>query len=512
MSWNEIKKLREEGRIDEAFNMAGKWIKKAEESQNMNDLLWAKRGMSWVLYDKLKSTVQELDNGISESSIADFFGVLSQIRELNLGENEELFYEQMAWQVCEASNLFHIKREGQVYLFKNLFNAIEFASFPADKDSYHLLLFRFHRGMKDDGCYTQFIDWWGVENLRPDDYKKRETENGRSFPSMAEQVFTAYLKHTVKAFENGHITRERAVSVIERFEDISRKHPDFNYVHYRVAQLMYLAGDAESAAARFIPFARNNSKQPWVWELFGDLNNHDPDLQISCYCRALLIKTNEDFLTKIRRKLSECLINQHKWDEARTELERYINHRKDRGWKIPETVLNHTGANWYQSATDLGNNTIYYHKHKERSLILLYGDVKEQIVVADYVDRKRNILFYIKNRNETGSFMYKNLMSNPVEGDVLCVKMVPGGGKRKELIVAERTTKVPDDTLLKPFKGTFKRSGLVGFVNNGGSLFVKPETIKKYNLKDGIDIEGTAIASYDKKHDKWGWRVLKVKQ
>lgn len=220
MMWAEIKKLREEGRLEEAYEKGQRWLEDAINSGNANDTLWAKRAVGWVLYDKLKIAVQELAAEFSEHAVSAVFDVLRQIRELEPDENEEMFFGQMVWRVAEIAELFYEKRPEQVYLFNNLFESIHFANFPVHEDSYYVLLFRFHRGLRNDKQYIKFIDWWGIQHFREQDYHARKYDAGRTFPSMAEQVFNTYLKHIVEEYKSGRIGRDRAASVLEQFEPI----------------------------------------------------------------------------------------------------------------------------------------------------------------------------------------------------------------------------------------------------------------------------------------------------
>jgi hypothetical protein len=42
-------------------------------------------------------------------------------------------------------------------------------------------------------------------------------------------------------------------------------------------------------------------------------------------------------------------------------------------------------------------------------------------------------------------------------------------------------------------------------------VFFDPTTIQKMNLENEQKVSGTAILSFNKKKEQWGWKVLKIK-
>ena len=86
MSTKDIKSLRQEGRIDEALEMA-----QNEWQQNPSDV-WAKRNLAWVLDAQCKQAAEKGD-------AASFLKHLDKLGELQLNSDEVQLYNTLCWRI-----------------------------------------------------------------------------------------------------------------------------------------------------------------------------------------------------------------------------------------------------------------------------------------------------------------------------------------------------------------------------------------------------------------------------
>lgn len=516
MSFSDIKELRKNGKLREAYQLAKKEMEQAVQNGNSEALMWGKRGMSWVLYDYVKERVTKLEERVTNEEISNLIKVLENIQKLNLPADEDMFYEQFTWKLAQA--LKAINEQGKDNNFagrvKGIFRIVENFDLSQFSEPYRYLLIQFHNAFKSEPEYRDVIDWWNTENFSRDDFQGNEAENGRTYSSLAEQVYTTYSKHLVQAKEEGKVSDEFIQSYLLKLDEVISQHEEFKFLRYRKAQLLLALGRDEEAINSFLPFARKNRKQTWVWELLGDLHKKDQDLQLSCYCKALSIKNKEEFKNKIRVKLAALLINKELWDEAKTEVDKYYDFRMDHGWKVSNRVNEWVSAPWYNNAASKESNKGFY-KEKAKSVNkLLYGDLPESVVVVEYVNREMRVLNFIKKGKVQGFFNYSDFDISPEVGDVFRVKMnAEGDNGYYEVYSLEKTEEKPEADLLMDVQGiiSIQTGNSFGFINGHHSIFVDPGTVKKYGLSDGDEIEGLAMINYDKKKKQWGWRLVKVR-
>ena len=80
-------------------------------------------------------------------------------------------------------------------------------------------------------------------------------------------------------------------------------------------------------------------------------------------------------------------------------------------------------------------------------------------------------------------------------------------GNKEILITAEKTDKI--SVSVKTVKGNLKLhpSGNFGFIED---VFVPGYLLKNFN--EGIKLSVTAVLSYEKKKEKWGWKGFQLRK
>jgi hypothetical protein len=414
MSFKEIKELRQAGKLDEALQMANK----ALESEPYN--IWNKRAAAWVYYDYLKKNAQpELYEAFKDNLI--------KIKDLQLPEDEKMVFDNYAWQI--GSLVFALQNTEHVDYGKinELFEIIRDFNFTKPSEAYSFIYKAFHKGYQNWSNYLTFADWWNFDNLRSEDYLKEEFK-GKKMMSIAEQAYIAYSKKLLEGEaldpfgQQRVIDKEKIQSFLPKLDSLIDKHPDYQYPPYFKAKLLLASGSDENVLSAFIPFAKQKRNDFWVWELMAEIFPNDKEIQFACYCKALSLKTPEEFLVKLRQTFSEMLIEKKMYNEAKTEIQKVIATREKHEWKLPNQIVQWTEQEWYKSAIAKKDNQDLYSSHIKQAEEILFQDIPEEIIAVEFVNENKSMLNFVKDKRKFGFFNYSGNLTKPQIGDLLKVR------------------------------------------------------------------------------------------
>ncbi len=503
MSFKEIKELRQAGKLDEALQMANK----ALESEPYN--IWNKRAAAWVYYEYLKKNAQpELYEAFKDNLI--------KIKDLQLPEDEKMVFDNCAWQI--GSLVFALQNTEHVDYGKinELFEIIRDFNFTKPSEAYSFIYKAFHKGYQNWSNYLTFADWWNFDNLRSEDYLKEEFKD-KKMMSIAEQAYIAYSKKLLEGEaldpfgQQRAIDKEKIQSFLPKLDALIDKHPNYQYPPYFKAKLLLASGSDENVLSAFLPFAKQKRNDFWVWELMAEIFSEDKDIQFACYCKALSLKTPEDFLVKLRQTFAKVLIEKRMYNEARTEIQRIIETREKKKWSIPKQIVLWTEQEWYKSAIAKKDNQDLYSSHIKQAEEILFQDIPEEIIAVEFVNENKSMLNFVKDKRKFGFFNYSGNLTKPQIGDLLKVRFNGDGqdGFYKILSAKKADSNVASDAM-KDFEGTIKviSPQNFGFIED---IFVEPKIIEESKLTDGQQVKGRAILSFNKKKNEWGWKAIEIK-
>ncbi|RLD84378.1 MAG: hypothetical protein DRJ10_01350 [Bacteroidetes bacterium] len=508
MSFKEVKELRKTGKLDEALILAQQDL--ANEPEN----IWNKRSIAWVYYDTLKnnSTLDKFDKHIE---------ILRKLQELELPEEEKMIFDTCVFQVGKL--LFTIAKSDKPDYSKvnTIFNFVKGFRLTKPSESYSFLYKAFHKTYKGWPAYLSFADWWNYEYFRSEDYLPEEY-NGKRIMSIVEQAYIAYSKKLLEGeeefaeSEHGHVSLGKVIKkdhikeFLPKLDKLIESHPEYQYPAYFKAKLLLSIGGGEEGLLAFIPFARKKKNDFWVWDLMADLFAEGDNRKLSCLCRALLCRSQNEFLIKTREKLASILIEKQQYKEAKIEIAQIVNVRINNGWAVKGRLANWLNEDWYKSTAELGNNIALYKEKAPFAEELLFGDIQEELVVVEYVNSHKKILNFIVNREKTGFFKYDRFLKSVNVGDVLLVRF-DGEGRDKffKTLTVKKTDELSHESIIKKYEDeiTIRDNQSFGFVED---IFVEPKLISRYQLKNGDKIKGRAILSFNKNKNKWGFKVFEI--
>jgi tetratricopeptide (TPR) repeat protein len=519
MPSKEIKELRQSGRLDEALEMA------QNELNAQPDNIWGKRNISWVYYEYLKKYAHEFN-------YEGFIEYLTKLKELNLPENEVMVFDASAWQIGKMlfaiSNNSNLNdksfQQAKEYFdaldkVKELLDLIKEFHFSKPSNPFSFLFKAFHKFLKAQaGIYVEFCDWWNFHNFRNEDYLEEEY-NGRQVMSIVEQAYIAYAKSLIEGDRlpseglSKKLDITKAKEFLSKLDELIIKHPEYKYPPYFKAKLLLALGSEENVLSSFLPFAKQKRNDFWVWEMMAEIYKDDREMAFACYCKALSLKTPEDFLINIRESFAEILIERKLYSDAKTEIEQIVSTRNSHNWKLPNQITNWMKQIWYTSSEAKKNNFDLYKAHLEKAEEILYQDTPELIVAVEFVNKDRKILNFIKDQTFNGFFSYKGFNIKPQIGDLLKVRLEQKGNEGFFRALTIKTTEKKDldnCEAIKQVSGSIRipDGKSFGFLED---IFIDPDLVKRFNLKDTDEIACKAIQSFNKKKDEWGWKCFEIK-
>lgn len=489
----DITALRKAGQLAEAFTLATELL--AAEPDNV----WTKRAMGWVRFERLKA--------VAKSKAPDEFMqewvALSKLVADNPAD-ETMLTNQAVWQA--VSHLFSLGLSTKVNDVLNVvFVSVQHWSFERPSDLYSALLRAFLKAGKTWSGLGEFLTWWQLSNLRPEDYLPGITNDGKKMMAMAEQAYIAYAKQVLLHPEPTVIR-----ALIADLETLHEQHPEYQYPPYYQAKLLVATGSKEEAMTALMPFARRKQNEFWLWDLLADLYDDEPEKAVACLCRAVSCTAQEKFLVNARLSLAVKLNEAGKFNEALTELTKSVKARQDEGWNVAANYAGAVEKLVEKGAVILADNKALYRQYRPIADDLLYADIPEQIGIVTYLNVDKKVAHFNVSRTVSGHFKYEGSMARVQPGDFVAVRLEQRTGREGKFWVplsAKLTDKTPSEEIFKSFAGPVKRvdgKGF-GFVDN---VFISPALLKDFESASALT--GSALWSFDKAKNRDTWKAINV--
>jgi len=504
MSFKEVKELRISGKLSEALIIA------TGDLKNKPDDIWNKRSLAWVYYDYLKTYS-------SSENYEGFIEYLEKLKLLELPSTENMVFNSVAYQIGKL--LFSISKEKKIDYDKiNLiFKYIKDFHFSKPSDAYSFIYKAFHKFYKKWTNYISFADWWDFSNFSSNDYIS-EIFNGKKIISVVERAYIAYSKKLLKdelikidgLLLPKPIDKSKVKEFLPQLETIIKKHQGYEYLPYYKAKLLLSIGDKGKVLSDFIPFAKKERNEIWVWELLSEVFQPKDERKTACLCKALSLKAPDISLINTRQKLISLLINENKYKESKTEIQLIIKTCIENNLKIPDLVINWIKQDWYKNYKAEKNNIRFYNQFIKKAEEIIYADIPEEIVVIEFINKNKLIINFVKDKTKYGFFKYAGMIENPKIGDLLKVRF--NGENHNgfyQILSIKKVTKDINCDLIKEFKGILKsnQTRISGSVDN---VFINSKMIIKQKLKFNDLIEGKAVLSFNKKKNEWFWKAINI--
>ena len=179
---------------------------------------------------------------------------------------------------------------------------------------------------------TEWLSWWNLEGLRPEDWQLEEFNGRRPPMTLAEQALGA----VTRCLLSSHPPDAAAISqFLPQFDAAIERLPAAQWLPYYKAKLQ-LRVHAELAVVLplLLPIVRQKSTEFWAWHLLAEtLEATDSAAALASLYRATTCGSEEKFLGKVRLKLASLLADTHP-GEARWHLEKAHATYAAEGWSL----------------------------------------------------------------------------------------------------------------------------------------------------------------------------------
>lgn len=435
---------RKEGKLDEAYKMAIELINKPDKDE------WDIKAFAWCVIDLIK-------RGAQSGKRENIHHYADQLRNLDIDASDKILTDQRkyALRLCNPNSQEILRAKslskqgdhhGALNLYKRIYNngdqsidvqtgfawelyrvakamteqtpvnfngakrfINDYFKLNTEKPSLlHTCILQLASKIAKEGKLNMgaFARIWGLENLRPADYQPYISDDGKSYPSLAERVIQQASKD---AFTNG--VHEEINYVLPYINDCIDRYPDNIWLKLSKARALMATGQSNEAFSYGLEVVKNKVNDYWAWELLGDIHQSNSiELTISCYCKALLCSKDINFVGKVKLKLAELLSKNGLASEAKLEIDQLINYRSENNQKIPEAAEMLIRNPWYQDAVSSNSNHELYLAKAPYAEELLYSDLP-------WVNAVLGEIFFIEGKKDkTKRKLY--VQSNPLPLEV----------------------------------------------------------------------------------------------
>ncbi|WP_114749632.1 DUF7017 domain-containing protein [Pleomorphovibrio marinus] len=489
-----VTSLRKSGELEKAYRLA------KENLEGNQDKVEAVRDMGWVLYDYLKKHTQ------SDKAEA-FLKVMRAIGKLNHGLLDLVFFQQMAY--VTGTFLFHFKRSPHpnVQVVEELFQEVEEMPFPKPDPSYSFLLKGFLGFWEDWPGFIGLLRWWGWDHFMEEDFLQQKQEK-KVFMSLVEQTVGRYSKVLIRNTEGRELPTvvlgKLSLELLSFMDKQEKKCSGYSFFPYYRAKVLALQGDVKQARTYFLPFAKKKTKEFWVWELLGQLEEN-AELAFACKVRALAVKTKPEFLVKLREHMIAPILEVDA-DWAKVELDRVVQLREKKGWPLGKHLVQLKEEGWYGKAKTISTGA-YYKKYVDMANQSLLGEANRVRVLVYGVLEGKGKAFGIDAQRTPYklSGVGERLKMGKVYG--LTYRPAPNGWVMVEGALEEELGDFSSFIEVKRGMFTSRDGQEFGFVKD---VFVSPAMVNRHGLRSGMQVEVSSGPSYDTKKGTWGKQAFEI--
>lgn len=514
MRHKEIRALRKANKLEEALDLAIK----AHETNPAD--MYVTMELAWVYYDYLKDSLEH-------SKFTQFFEVFNKI--LSLGINflsNDLLRERLLWQINNAGwVLLKLKYDASRQLKQLLHIASHFP--PTKSEANSVVTNMFIAAFKSDKkTYLNLIDWQGFDNFISEEDKihdqkneilddfKFKKYNGNKQLSAVEKYLGTYCKHLLTNDSNseGNNQLKRIQLFIPTLETFIVNHPEYEWLPYYKAQLLFLIGEHKNALETIIPLVRKNKNHSWVWDKLGEITKN-PEEKIACYCRALLCKNKEEMFLSIREKIIPLLLDASDFSAAKYELDKILVTREKNSWEITKKLNNWKKSSWYLNNQVNDNNNNLYKKYSSLADDLLFDKIKAKDIIITWLNKEKRLAgFEFNDFDRVNATIKGENTADLVIFNTYSVKLITNKQGILEAVTKPKPIRnlALREKFVRPVEGIviIHRQNSFGFIKQqDGDVFVSPEIINKNELLNGDPYSGFAVKTWHRQKEMWSWSI-----
>lgn len=408
MSFKEVTQLRKDGRLEDATKMAREDLARVRDEWSCKALFWCLHEESKTAsVERLTQLAEEMQNLLETIGNDDVAVSCMQRMEkrliphaaevrlaaesaktpanaqeayntilaiFNAAELHESLHTEFAWVIYRV---LHADQSDNVEYRKEIIEVYKQLSIERPSMLHSLILgeaVRVEKEWPQRFMFTEFIAWWGLENLTDDDWNQFVTDDGKKLMSRVEKMIYLYTKEVLSIQDI--VPSSEFTAVLDMA--ISKWNQDDNILRCK-AMLLSKLGDKQSAVDLYRKAISLTSGQKYY--LWSDLANltTDNDLKIGLLSKALMLHMSEEFLGKLRAQLALLLCNKGLYANAMYEIEIVRTTYEANGWNLSSQIRGI--MQMVPSGVVPADNTLRYAEWALVANEYLYADISSDYMV-----------------------------------------------------------------------------------------------------------------------------------
>jgi hypothetical protein len=332
--------------------------------------------------------------------------------------------------------------------------------------------------------------------------------------SLVERAYMAYAKNLLK----GNPMDTEAISAfVPKLESLAEQHPEMDYPGYFAGKLMLaLKEKGDDIVATIRPFVRKKKNEFWAWQLLAEaVEESDKDLYLASLLRAVQCKTKADYLVNIRLRLVKEFFARQAFYHAVQQLRKYGKTKLayNANWQPSGEVRYYFDQLWQQRDSyqqePLPIDYLTLTNH------VLFGDIPEIKCLVSFVNSDKQIVTVVYGKEKEGFFKYDSSLQ-PTIGMILSIRVqeVSQDGFMKVFSARESFDGFNSDCeYYKEIEGIViynEHKKIYSFKAGNIVCFIPSQYVENYSLERGQNIKSMILYSYNKKQDKWMWKLIGI--
>ena len=318
--------------------------------------------------------------------------------------------------------------------------------------------------------FLSYIEWMGMPALRDEDWQSTQY-NGKTIPPVAHDVARGMCKW-FKSHDNATFTQGQLALDWSRRVRANMSDEDAIWLDWDVAAVLRKLGDYQTAAQVLSNVLKLKQNEFWVWREAARIYAHeDEDLALSCYCKAMLCRSQPNFLVSTHEEFAVFLADLEMFDKASYEINRALEIRNKNGWKIKDDLQALCANPWYDPEQNNHQQAQrFYNEHSSDALTLCFENIETvPATYLGYIEIKREgkkpkkmLKLSMKSGNSHQSTLasgFNNLQLS--EGDSVLVTKGTQSKSSKDLII--NITKAQNSS---KWQHTDQVPALVSYISN----------------------------------------------
>lgn len=328
---HEIAVLRQQGRIDEAYNAVRELL--AADSTNLETL----RQLGSIICDQLKA--------LATTSPDDFIAKLKELKECHIPDAETFVYDALL-RSLRAFVADEQKSENNLNQYLTPIFAI-ISDMPLRQQSalFSALINAVLRYAKTWNGVGQFAYWCGLDYLCPADFEPFITSEGEKLMSLAEQLDCKIGLYLLTIRD-----KQKIRDFLPTQQQFTATHLEYTYPPYYLAKLYAEVGEHIKAQSILISFVHKKYRDFWVWESLAE-STQNSDAQLAFYCKALSCKTKEVMKVELLQNAAAAFVRAGRNNDARYLIDEASRIRQAHHLALTSEMLDMMRQPWYAAAT-----------------------------------------------------------------------------------------------------------------------------------------------------------------